>query len=322
MSADTDSFLDYAYAHGGFGTAYYDPDYSAGSLPDAYGHTDYLYTEVITFALTPDAPYGYDGNVGIGGLLETGWSPPYLWHWTKNGFQDTHGVYITDNVWYLLTATHQFIAHLPWPADPYVCAEWVESLWVRFTPDSYETGTEEPGAGDDKPYIVHVAPDFLLRGYEAGSDIRVQRSTRSDIRNWADITTPFAGQQPCVAQDVTGTPYVLYTDGASVKRRNVYTGTEATMASGKRPFERWSPGWAFRVLTYWRVTGAGPNGVSYFMRYDASGAVMTAETALVSDVPEQAVSVDWQANGTLTALYSDGTNIHTLTSTDNGATWA
>lgn len=91
---------------------------------------------------------------------------------------------------------------------------------------------------------------------------------------------------------------------------------------GKRPFERWSPGWAFRVLTYWRVTGAGPNGVSYFMRYDASGAVMTAETALVSDVPEQAVSVDWQANGTLTALYSDGTNIHTLTSTDNGATWA
>lgn len=90
---------------------------------------------------------------------------------------------------------------------------------------------------------------------------------------------------------------------------------------GKRPFERWAPGYIFRVLTYWRVTGAGPNGVSYFMRYDASGAVMTAETALVSDIPEQAVSVDWQANGTLTALYSDGTNIHTLTSTDNGATW-
>jgi|GEM_PF-5296171 len=250
-------------------------------------------------------------------------------------YQDTDGYYH----WTLDTKTVTSPFVINWDnlealygPDYTLTVDAVHKYWWRRDPSPVPTinatATEtfsivrprpKPGTG---PYIARGKPDIYLLTYERGSNVWVERNTRIDTLEWSSVITPFAGQQPCVAQDATGTPYVLYTDGTNVKRRNVLTGAEANMATGKRPFERWSPGWAFRVLTYWRVTGAGPNGVSYFMRYDASGAVMTAETALVSDVPEQAVSVDWQANGTLTALYSDGTNIHTLTSTDNGATWA
>jgi len=216
----------------------------------------------------------------------------------------------------------------PFPAGDYWMRVSFEIYIYQWMPvygpnDGTWPPTDPPeDTSGESTYITRARPDILYRAYEVDPNVVVERNTRIDTLEWSSVITPFAGQHPCVAQDVSGTPWVLYTDGTNVKRRNVLTGAEANMASGKRPFERWSPGWAFRVLTYWRVTGAGPNGVSYFMRYDASGAVMTAETALVSDVPEQAVSVDWQANGTLTALYSDGTNIHTLTSTDNGATWA
>ena len=175
----------------------------------------------------------------------------------------------------------------------------------------------------DTLYITRAHPDSLYRTYEDDPNVVVERSTRIDTPTWVSVVTPFAGYHPCLAQDVTGTPYVLYTDNTNVIRRNVITGATTNMATGKRPFERWSPGFAYRILTYWRITGAGPNGVTYYRRYDASGAAMdSSEQTLVSDIPEQAVSLDWQANGTLTALYSDGTDVLTLTSTDNGATWA
>ena len=216
----------------------------------------------------------------------------------------------------------------PYPAGDYwmrVQFELYVYHWMPvYGPDDGTWPPDDPpeDASGESTYITRAHPDYLYRAYEVDPNVVVERNTRIDTEAWTSVITPFAGTQPCVAQDVTGTPWVLYTDGTNVKRRNVITGAETTMATGKRPFERWAPGGAYRILTYWRITGAGPNGVVYYRRYDASGAAMDgSEQTLVSDVPEQAVSLDWQANGTITALYSDGTNIHTLTSTDNGTSW-
>lgn len=188
----------------------------------------------------------------------------------------------------------------------------------------YSTGYTPGGRPAANPFLLRVRPDGLVRAYEDDPTVCVERCDRTDGAEWRVLrNVPDYAFHPCVSEDADGTVYTVSTNLTRIYRTNVLTGVQTLMATGKRPFEAWSPGWAFRILTYWRIDGAGPNGTVYYKRYDPSGAAMDgSEQTLIADVPEQTVSVAWQANGTMRAAYSDGTDLKTLTSNDNGATWA
>lgn len=48
----------------------------------------------------------------------------------------------------------------------------------------------------------------------------------------------------------------------------------------------------------------------------------TVREVNVVTAPEQASSMDWRSDGAMELEYSDGTNILSKVSTDNGASWA
>lgn len=288
----------------------WDGDVPMGSTASVSGHAAETGPDggLVAGSLFEYSPAGWDGSVPPAGRVGIGWA--------RSGYD--------------FDGTYWLFAYDVSGWDVHVGQEWEETvsgylIVYHYADVASSDGTVYPptgGGGDTDPtgaltVSLHAyGPGWMLRGRTAGTECVVER--RPGIgRPWMEIAR-WTGVGPSVTTDAHGAIQAAYTSGTSIKLRDVYAGTEATVATGSRAFTRWSPGHVLQAVAYW-------NGGSIYVQVrDGYGSVIrtvAVVTAPQQTAPQQTAALDWRADGAMELAYSDGTNTQSKTSTDSGASW-
>jgi hypothetical protein len=190
--------------------------------------------------------------------------------------------------------------------------------WVNV--EAEEGSPWPPGGGTSDP--TAIAPSLAidvtglaLRARAVGTDVYAERRT-IDSGAWTAIAN-WAGKHP-VAYWWYGDEHVVYVNGTdSIRDRDVRARTEVTLVTGKHPCVAINAGGSIKALAY--LVGTAYKCTVYG---GAGNAIGSEATILASGAPNAPGSLAWTLPGVLEFEYSDGTNLHTLTSTDLGQTWA
>lgn len=188
-------------------------------------------------------------------------------------------------------------------------------------------------------FIKHCKPNAMYRSYVGTADgtdqVYVDVSYKTDAPVWERVCsvtggpptyTPLASPYQCLTQWDYG-QVVGWTGGETTfGMYDVKTGTASvlTFRSGSRPFTIWAHGWPYYVTSYW-TSGFGTDYILAewhdYGQYPKTPSAVIASAA-TGTMAKQTTSMTQGADGRITAVYHNGTQLVRMASVDHGRTWA